>query len=97
MEQQSLKVSAFLRASCDSRPGRGMAENARALLHAHYATQESQLGSKAMPFVPSAIPSALGYDKAALDRAVRQNSPEVTTLQHMVSEKACKVGQFHGG
>ena len=35
-----------------------MAENARALLHAHYETKESQLGSKAMPFVPSAIPNA---------------------------------------
>ena len=29
----------------------------------------------------------LGYDKTALDRAVRQNSSEVTTLRNMVSEK----------
>ena len=37
---------------------------------------------------------ALGYDKAALDRAVRQNSSEVTTLQHMVSEKLARLANF---
>ena len=37
---------------------------------------------------------ALGYDKTALDIAVRQNSSEVTTLRHMVSEKLARLANF---
>ena len=37
---------------------------------------------------------ALGYDKTALDKAVRQNSSEVTTLQNMVSEKLARLVNY---